>query len=328
MTGDSRHLSADALDEYLASPVPITYAVPGQPPVRVIFEPHHQRLGIETPWDGVQPPAMDQYLFLASDVAFVEGRNWLRLWVNGQPNLRTGYALLRAIADRITISADASGDAIETSVQAMDELLRGIGRLSEAQESGLFGELLVLEHLIETLSPVSALASWKAIRHEEHDFGLGSGDIEVKTTLAEERHHWVHGKGQLVATLGRPLWLLSVQLTDAGASGRTLPELADSIAVKLVGPHRLAFAAGLARRGLNESGASRLTRRLQPRNVPAVYLVDAGFPVLDDRALERASVSTSRIRDLNYLLDLTGLTPAAGPPSELADLQAWAEDAG
>ena len=61
----------------------------------------------------------------------------------------------------------------------------GTAYLSQEAEVGLFGEMVVLKALLEAGVPVEVvLNAWQGPLDGLHDFLIGSGAIEVKTTLS------------------------------------------------------------------------------------------------------------------------------------------------
>src|SRR5690606_29419984 len=109
-------------------------------------------------------------------------------------------------------------------------------------------------------------------------------------------------------TVGRPLWLLSLQLTAAGAGGLSLPGLIASVRMKLVdGTVRSKFEERLGRVRWSDDQVALYGRRFRLRSDPAVYRVDADFPAITLAKLTAASVPVQRIAGLTYLLDLSGL---------------------
>ena len=312
MTGDARHLDAAALRTYLGSHVPLAQTVAGQGDVRLLYEPGEAALGIELDWDGVTVE-LDAWAHLSAPRVIRGGHNRQQCWVHGRDRLVAGYALLRAISDRVQLHGAPSSEAILESVAAMGDLLEPASRLSAEREIGLFGELLVLDTLATALGGPAAVSAWKGAHREEHDFGLSDGDVEVKTTFGERRRHWIHGKGQLTPSPGVALYLLSIQLTDGGAAGKTLGEQVTELRVRFAGPAAADFDDRLIQLGWLDSQSHRYVRRLRLRSVPLAYLITPDFPRLDDDALTRAGLQSDNIPDVNYLMDLSGRTPTDGP---------------
>jgi hypothetical protein len=115
-------------------------------------------------------------------------------------------------------------EAFEEAVKTWRELLRGLGRMSEEAELGLFGELLTLGLLAGRLGP-SAVDHWTGPTHDPHDFRVRRNELEVKTTARSSRIHIINGLGQLTPSMDCRLYVVSWQLERAGpAAGETLAE--------------------------------------------------------------------------------------------------------
>ncbi|MGV9341552.1 PD-(D/E)XK motif protein [Streptomyces sp. NPDC003688] len=152
------------------------------------------------------------------------GRRMARLTTREPELLRDFHDLLLAVADRVVGDGKGLEQAFDETVHGWSALLGRPRRLSLDRRLGLHGELAVLARLARHVGWRAALDAWVGPNREEHDFALGSVDLEVKTTAAERRRHTIHGLGQLTETPGRPLLLVSLRLTRGGVGGRTLGE--------------------------------------------------------------------------------------------------------
>lgn len=207
------------------------------------------------------------------------------------------------------------GRALHVALAGYRGLLARTPRLSEDQEIGLFGELIALGRLVANLGEGSALSSWLGPQSEEHDFALPDGDIEVKTTKADRRVHVIHGASQLTPTPGRPLHLMSIQITRAGASaeGRTLPEVIEGVRGRLR-RGRTRFDDELDSLGWDDLRAENLyTTRFLLRSDPAFYAVDDAFPAITDAGLSRILRRPELVRAVAYRIDVTALEPIRPP---------------
>ena len=258
----NRHLDRDRLREYLEAGVPAAVPIDGTPPMKVIVEPAASRIAVRAPWNppGVLPD-LTSYRFLDTVIGSDESGDWVEFGVVASGGLLEAYSALTAVADRIQLDGDDVGTAIDCILDRFHAMLSAIGRLSEKQEIGLFGELLVLRHLVRRVGGELAVEAWTGPSGEEHDFALDGYDIEVKTTVAEGRTHSISSVTQLQATSGRNLWLLSVPLTAGGSAGRSLPELVEAIHGELLSPTAVnAFRSALDAAGW-EPGCENLYRR-------------------------------------------------------------------
>ena len=242
---------------------------------------------------------------------------WFRVTVEAKGIEYEAYSLLQAVTDQLQQGDDLER-ALHVALDAFRGLLARAPRLSEDQEIGLFGELVALDRLIDGVGETKALAAWLGPRAEEHDFVLGEADVEVKTTRSERRIHVIHGLGQLTPTPGRPLHLMSVQVTGAGAAGNgeTLPELIERIRRRLRSG-RTDFDDRLTDCGWEDAQADRLyTTRLLVRSEPRFYTVDEAFPAITSAGLSRIVTRPELVRSIDYRIDVTDLEPEGTAPAE------------
>jgi hypothetical protein len=114
----------------------------------------------------------------------------------------------------------------------MDRHNRGV--LSAEAEQGLFGELVVLERMLEADIPAEiVLNAWQGPINGVHDFALGIGAIEVKTSLSAGRFlATISSLEQLDEKLRQPLFFAAVRL-GLDPAGTTLPTIAEIIRTRL-----------------------------------------------------------------------------------------------
>lgn len=310
-----RHLRPEGLAEYLAAGVPALVPIAGDPGVFLVVDPSLQRVAIRMPWSAGELPDLGAYRHFTAETTIRDGARWGEFAVTGQDVLLDAYPVLCAVADRVQQQGMPFAVAVRDVLGIYHELLRGLGRLTDQEEVGLFGELLLLDHLVARLAEADAVAAWRGAASEEHDFGFVDDDVEVKTTTAESRRHWVGTVTQLSPTQQRPLWVLSVQLTTAGLGGLTLPELIADIRHKLVdGAVRHQFEARLADVRWSDEQSTLYGRRFRLRSDPAAFRVGPSFPAITTSALAAGGVSVERVVSVSYLIDLSGLAPDPPPP--------------
>lgn len=93
--------------------------------------------------------------------------------------------------------------------------------------AGLFGELLILQRLLER--DPACLELWRGPLREPHDFSNGRDAIEAKTSLADEGHLFhVHGLEQLQPPPQGSLQLAHLRVAQTLAEGATDPDLVES----------------------------------------------------------------------------------------------------
>jgi hypothetical protein len=172
--------------------------------------------------------------------------------------------------------------------------------LGEEAEIGLFGELLMLTDLLAAgLEARVCVDAWRGPGGGLHDFELGCGAIEVKSSLSiQGMPVTISSLAQLDSSPSRPLLLAAMRLTLDG-TGTTLPELAAAISARMVPypPAVLRFRSLLLRAGYLETHAEQYHRRFV-RQAMRMFAVDEGFP-----RLTRASVPPE-ILEAKYELDL------------------------
>jgi hypothetical protein len=196
-----RHLRPEGLKEYLAAAVPTLVPVEGQPRCFLVIDPSMQRIAIRVPWSAGELPDLSTYRHFFAETVVREGSRWGEFGATGGDVLLDAYPVICAVADRVQQEGKPFAIAVRGVLETYHELLRGLGRLSDQAEVGLFGELLVLDRLIDGLGEAVAVGAWRGAISEEHDFGLPDEDVEVKTTMGETRRHWV-GTATQVARFG------------------------------------------------------------------------------------------------------------------------------
>lgn len=233
-----------------------------------------------------------------------------RLWValarrpSGSPELFAMMAedLLRLIEDGATREEDSLLHHFLSRIHAWQDFMdrHREGVLSSEAELGLFGELVVIDHMIEAGMPERhVIDAWQGPLDGLQDFMPGTGGIEVKATLSAGGFPAVISSlDQLDNSLRQPLFLAAVRLA-LGPSGMTLPAKADATRNRLYGNQAALdlFDVRLMQAGLLRTAAERYTRRFLHVST-AVMPVRNGFP-----RLTRAHVHPA-IRKARYEIDL------------------------
>jgi hypothetical protein len=182
-----------------------------------------------------------------------DGRWSLRLSL-AEPELVTVFAALcRDIIDftRAGVDGPQLGAAVLGRLERWRTLLeKDVSGLGDSILRGLIGELTILDHLLDTLLPMEAVASWTGPLGTPQDFQLPTGRrIEVKAVRRDARTARINGIEQLDPG-SDPLELAIVRLEDTGVSADgavTVPVLVERIRNRLAGePDSLAtFSASL-----------------------------------------------------------------------------------
>lgn len=141
-------------------------------------------------------------------------------------------ALAVDVASALT-SARTQGNVAATMLSRVERWqrfleLHGPDGLSEAQQAGLFAELIVLRELLTAGNWTSreSVEGWKGPDRGPQDFVLPSGSIEVKSTTAQSPSSLVvNNLDQLLESRGLSLVLMLLVLGANASVGPTLPEL-------------------------------------------------------------------------------------------------------
>lgn len=307
-----RHPDLVMLDGYWADGNAARLPIPGTPACEIVLDPAHGEIKLVLPSDGKEP---DVAKFRNIDLATFtdDGRVWWEIRILADEALHEAYSLLTRIADRIQLDHFAVGVAVRDALDAYRALLAARGAMSEEQQVGLFGELLLLEHLLNNMGPESVIAAWMGPLNEEHDIAFPDAHIEVKTTKGEHRRHMISGTQQLQPLRGIPLWLVSIQVTPSTAdAGRTLPQLVAAVRIG-AGDLRHRVDDLLVAVGWRDLDADLYTRHLALRSQPRAYLVDEAFPAITDARLTLATPQAELLSDLKYRVDVTQLLHGTPP---------------
>jgi hypothetical protein len=302
-----RHLSVPILLDHVAAGVTTVYPFPGEPAVDLLIEGAVPRITLRATTDEpvTPPPNTLQHVTVAS--GFIEGTHRLTVAIASAELLIDGHAMVCVVADRIQLEGRKPLEAVQETLLQWRSVLAARTRLSFQAEVGLMGELLVLEALAADGSAADTLAMWRGSLAEEHDFGLPTTDVEVKTTSGERREHWIGGLQQLTPTGTRPLVLVSLQVTRGGAAGRTLPAMIGDLDCAFNGSPNLADK--LAAVGWADDAADLFVDRWHLRSAPKTFVVDDAFPALTKQSLAHWSRDLSVVRDVHYRLDLHDRLP-------------------
>ena len=321
---DLKHLTPETVEAYFGSGVQSAFILDGRVSARLEIDPQHHEMRLLCPAVGSDPD-VTSYERISFDRVNILGESgdWFELSVDAAGMHYEAYVLLESIVDQLRSGASFR-HAVSESLAGLKDLLAGRKRMSEAVITGLIGELLVLRHVIGKLGDETALATWLGPLAEEHDFALEEFEAEVKTTLSEGRVHLIGSETQLLPTPGRPLYLISVQLTKAGAAADsfTLPELIETVRASIDLSRVRTFDKYLESLAWSQTDADLYSIRYQQRSVPKAYLVDDEFPAITTPRLNAVVPQRTLVTGVSYRVDVSTLHHAHAP----APLDTFCED--
>jgi len=180
---------------------------------------------------------------------------------------------------------------------------KGFETLSQEAELGLIGELETLSSLISANIPISdVLDAWIGPLDGLKDFELGTGAIEIKSTLSSNGFIAKIGSlEQLDDSQISPLFINGYRFS-INATGLTLVERINLLRDQLIDfPSELSRLNNLLLRvGYLETAAENYIRRFKTEN-SYFWLVDENFP-----RLVPGNIAVN-IRQVKYEIDLTPL---------------------
>ncbi len=191
--------------------------------------------------------------------------------------------VLRALGADPQASSSRALRVFLDRIHAWQAFMRnGGGVLSPESELGLVGELFLLRGLLELgLSPQLAVDAWQGPLDGLHDFVLGPGAIEVKTTSARDGFTaTVFSLEQLDDALHSPLLFAGIRLL-INDEGLHLPELVRDLESRLAPEPAAAsvFRERYLAAGYSDALQDRYTRRFTELD-RVLCLVEGAFPRL------------------------------------------------
>ncbi|NVJ19161.1 PD-(D/E)XK motif protein [Myxococcus sp. AM010] len=319
-----RHMTWDNFRETLLSPgVPALHPVrhAGSPDVELFVDADASRLGLRTVAPAGKVELSSPLAAIEVGLRLVRGNRVVEVSTRTVALHQQFYAFMVDIADRIQLGGRPPAAAIAEALDDWNALLLEASVMSVEAQTGLFGELWCLERLHRS-EGAEAVDAWVGPLGEPHDFRRGDVEIEVKTTRSAERVHVISGLHQLEPSIGRALFLLSLQAEPAGArSGETLPERVARLRALLSavpGP-AAKFDRLLVRTGYRDEDAPHYRRRLRLRTPPLLVPVDHRCPKLVSEHVRMALGESlaARLSDVRYRVRLSGLGFEDGTPDFL-----------
>ena len=238
------------------------------------------------------------------DVELIANEGALRIKLLSHNYADIFYVLVDDLVDCL-ISNQGSVEgarALMLRLRRWEHLLEASSRgLTKSAQKGLFGELLVLGHLLSNslLEPLRVLNSWTGPDGGTRDFGLGEIGIEVKTTsvkgllsvqISSERQL------EIIAVDKLFLWCISIEISDNGID---LNEKVQEIKKLLsVDPELLEiFKMKLTRVGYLEVDTHRYTSKFFVRE-EFIFRISQGFPRIVSEGIPNG------VFEVSYRVDL------------------------
>lgn len=225
--------------------------------------------------------------FAVERVDLGDGKAWLAL----TRKLSGGAELFLAMASDVVVALESEGTsdperlarAFLARVRAWQEFMRkGAQVLSPEKEIGLVGELAVLSAIIAAgVSPDVAMDAWVGPQDANQDFELGTGAIEVKSTISPigfSAH--IGSLAQLDDSTLQPLFLAGARLAQS-AAGLSLPQWVESVRAQVAGNTDAArlFSDKVIAAGYFDAHADKYPRKFSDAGTRLAE-VGAGFPRL------------------------------------------------
>jgi len=183
---------------------------------------------------------------------------------------------------------------------------------------GLFGELLLLDHLVN-VKKIKALDYWVGPNGNRHDFEFSHHSIEVKsTTVKNSNEIHVNGVTQLEPYPGKSVAILRIKL-ELEPNGISLPELIKKMKdAKSLNSEK--FSEKLAKYGYQEAKEQLYTDIcFQPIEFQIIP-VDSKFPRITAKSLLEIDPA-ARIKEIEYTVNVAGLETQSHPKIELVDFE-------
>ncbi|WP_167106444.1 PD-(D/E)XK motif protein [Mycobacterium sp. DL592] len=306
-------LNPDTLEKYFRSGVVTTHLVSNSPEAIVRIDGSGQKISLLTPHTGMLQNTAE-LKHVSTGLETWNGGEWARVTVDARNMYSEAYGLVLSIVQAMRGGATFAA-ATSAAMTNMKALLAAKPRISEEKQIGLIGELLLFRSLLDGFDEYSVIDWWLGPLAEERDYAFPTFDAEVKTTIGELRAHVINGASQLEPSPGRPLWLVSIQVTRAGGdpNGFTLPALIQEIRERLT-TTRDRFVAYLASENWEDDDAAMYPTAYILRSTPAAYAVDDDFPAVTGKRLHSVVPHSDLVSAVTYRVNVSSRTP--GDPGE------------
>ncbi len=190
------HLNPDSLDKYFRLDAVSIFQLSEKVDALLEIDPKSEQLRLFVPAVGGMPDVDGLERVKVDRITRPGGGSRYRIVLDVAGMHYAGYQLIESIVAYLREGSTFTR-AVAESIAVMKDLLANRGRLTYDEETGLWGELTLLEELVSGVGEHSAVASWLGPVASEHDFSLGTFEVEVKTTRGEGRRHVIASDTQL-----------------------------------------------------------------------------------------------------------------------------------
>jgi len=234
-----------------------------------------------------------------------DGKTWIALTRKDAGSEEMFAEMVNDVVGAMDKTSASGEEAVQRAmlsrVRAWQEFMRKTPRgLSPEEEIGLAGELTFLDMLLDTGVPsATAIEAWIGPVGGIQDFELGTGAVEVKSTLSSNGFPAKVGcLEQLDDSFRSPLFLIGIRFSQV-VGGNNLGELARKLIQRLsMFPGAVTdFTDRLVAAGFPFTHFDRYTRRFTPLSV-LVLEVKENFPRFTPGGVAEA------VRKVQYELDL------------------------
>jgi hypothetical protein len=225
-------------------------------------------------------------------------------------------------------AAETPKEALMATVDRFErwqELLRSVGRdgLRAEARRGLYGELVVLERVLDALPEVTAVESWTGPTGTDQDFQLPRLAIEVKSSAAKQPRSIRVASERQLDDSGVPRLLLCLAVLDErrGGSGESLNARVRSLRERLTqAPARARLDRLLIQGGYLPSHQGLYDEPRYMLRETCFWQVREGFPRLAGSDLPEG------VSECTYQVTLTGLDAYRVPDEEVKRLMGESDE--
>ncbi len=211
------------------------------------------------------------------------------IWISIYRELAGSLDLFSRMSDDILFNTERlNGSSDETvfslvisRIFAWQDFMRRskVGVLGSEEEIGLFGELVIINNLLEKeIQPKEIIEAWHGPLDSIQDFYFGKGAIEIKSTISSDLEVNISSLEQLDNTLINPLFLMGVRL-ELAEDGINLNQMIEKLRC-LITIDKLAldaFNGRLLHAGYYDDMSGEYTRRFNLLGIDS-FEINKDFP--------------------------------------------------